>query len=187
MAIDFPASPSVNDTHTDNGSTWVFDGEKWNDDNSASVGMSNVVEDTTPQLGGTLDINGNYLSMTSSDLTIRDGSTIRFTFARTTGQFTATGDVTAFSDSRLKGNIEPINNALDKVSKLNGVTFSRNNEYRNRRYTGVIAQDVLKVLPEAVHLEENGYYSVSYGNLVGLLIESIKELKEEINELKGEK
>ena len=96
------------------------------------------------------------------------------------------GNVTAYSDERLKENIEVIPNALDKVLTLKGVTFDRT-DVEIERQTGVIAQDVLKVLPEAVSIDTNanGMYSVAYGNMVGLLIEAIKELKAEVEELKN--
>jgi hypothetical protein len=75
-----------------------------------------------------------------------------------------------------------IENALDKVDHLRGVLFTRISN--NKESTGVIAQDLLSVMPEAVTTDTNGYYSVAYGNLAGLLIEAIKELKKEINNLK---
>ena len=90
-------------------------------------------------------------------------------------------DITAFSDRRKKSNIERIENALDKVSQLNGYTF----DYNGERKTGVIAQEVKEVLPEAVYGSEDTTYSVAYGNLVGILIEAIKELKNEIDQLKN--
>jgi hypothetical protein len=83
-------------------------------------------------------------------------------------------DITAFSDRRLKTEIKPIENALEKVKKLSGYTFMKN----SRQSTGVIAQEVLEVLPEAVHGSEETMYSVAYGNMIGLLIEAIKELSE---------
>ena len=103
------------------------------------------------------------------------------------------GNVTAYSDIRVKKNIERIPNALDKVCQLNGYTFERTDvKFDNEgaptvpvKQTGVIAQEVLKVLPEAVTGDEESHYSVAYGNMVGLLIEAIKELKAEIDELKG--
>jgi hypothetical protein len=102
------------------------------------------------------------------------------------------GNVIAYSDRRVKTNIKHIPDALAKVCKLNGYTFDRTDvEYDEFgipmtpvRQTGVVAQEVLEVLPEAVHGDEEGHYSVAYGNMVGLLIESIKELKAEIEELK---
>lgn len=99
----------------------------------------------------------------------------------TSGNLTMTGNVTAFSDARLKKNIEIIPDALNKVEQLRGVTFNRIEN--NERGTGLIAQDLQKVLPEAVLTDENGTLSVAYGNVVGLLVESIKELKAENDEL----
>lgn len=93
----------------------------------------------------------------------------------------SSGDITAFSDIRLKTNIEKIDNALDKIAQISGYTYDMN----NKRSTGVIAQEVEKVLPEVVQNREDGYKTVAYGNMIGLLIEAIKELKEEIKEIKN--
>jgi len=100
--------------------------------------------------------------------------------------WTAAGNITAYSDIRIKTNIEKITGALDKVDQLNGYTFDRT-DVKTARQTGVIAQEVLKVLPEAVMGTEEDTYSVAYGNMVGLLIEAIKELRAEVTELKGMK
>ena len=100
------------------------------------------------------------------------------------GDFTATGNVTAFSDERLKENVETIEGALDKVSQMRGVTYKFKSELNDgQRGTGVIAQEMQQVMPEVV--QDGEYLSVAYGNLVGVLIESIKELKAEIEELKN--
>jgi hypothetical protein len=102
------------------------------------------------------------------------------------GNMTAAGNVTAYSDIRLKDNIELIENALEKVAQLNGVTFTRkDHEDKNRRHAGVIAQEIEKVLPEVVSEDNEGIKNVAYGNMVALLIEAIKELKGEIEELKS--
>ena len=105
------------------------------------------------------------------------------------------GNVTAYSDIRVKENLQIIPNALEKVKKLNGYTFDRtdiesDNEGNTarKRQAGVVAQEVLKVLPEVVTGNENnpdGHLSVAYGNMVGLLIEAIKEQQEQIEELKA--
>ena len=89
-------------------------------------------------------------------------------------------DITAFSDKRFKSNIERIENALDKVCQMGGYTF----DHRGERKTGVLAQEVKEVLPEAVYGSEETTYSVAYGNLAGILIEAIKELRNEIQQLK---
>jgi hypothetical protein len=103
------------------------------------------------------------------------------------GAATFNNDVTAFSDARLKENVETIDNALDKVCAMRGVTFNRIDNKGGGRQMGVIAQEVQDIVPEVVKVndDEDNTLSVSYGNLVGVLIESIKELKAEIDELKG--
>ena len=101
------------------------------------------------------------------------------------GSITATGDITAFSDRRLKSEIERIEGGLEKVSKINGYTYIQN----NKRSTGCVAQEVMEVLPEAVLEVYNGtaeetLYTLAYGNLAGLFVEAIKELKGELDALK---
>jgi hypothetical protein len=112
------------------------------------------------------------------------------------GDFHADANViahsTTVSDERLKENIEKIENATDKVSQLNGYTFNYKKD--GRKGAGVIAQEVEKVLPSAVMEKQLplknddgvAYKIVEYDQIIGLLIESIKELKQEINSLKGE-
>jgi hypothetical protein len=97
---------------------------------------------------------------------------------------TVTGEVTANSDERIKTNIKTIENALDKVSQLRGVEYDRTDVELHQ--IGVIAQEVEKVIPEVVRTNEDGIKSVAYGNLVAVLIESIKDLKGEISELRAE-
>jgi hypothetical protein len=97
------------------------------------------------------------------------------------GTITCT-NVIATSDERLKINIRVIENALDKVNQLRGVLFTRISD--NEENIGVIAQDLIPIIPEAVRLHPNGYYGVAYGNLVGLLIEAIKDLKKEVDFIK---
>tara|TARA_B100001778_G_scaffold4470_2_gene3820 strand:+ start:437 stop:2614 length:2178 start_codon:yes stop_codon:yes gene_type:complete len=99
------------------------------------------------------------------------------------GNFTATGNVTAFSDVKLKKNVEVIPDALDKVSQVRGVTFDRT-DIKTPRQTGVIAQELEAVLPEAVITGPDGTKAVAYGNVIGLLIEAIKELQYEIYTIK---
>ena len=100
------------------------------------------------------------------------------------GTIRATGDVIAYSDARVKDNVETITDALEKVISLRGVSYTRKDTDDKSRKIGVIAQEVLSVIPEVVSQDENGNYSVSYGNVVGLLIEAIKEQQKQIDELK---
>lgn len=107
------------------------------------------------------------------------------------GDLHVDGDVVAYSttvsDKRLKDQIEPIKNALSKVNEINGVTFVRKKD--GEASAGVIAQDVLEVLPEAVKSktlplykenDEQEYYLVEYDAVTGLLVEAIKELSEKV-------
>jgi hypothetical protein len=112
----------------------------------------------------------------------------------TSGEIRATNNVTAYysSDKRLKDNVQTIENALNKVSQIRGVEFDWNNlqepedGYFVRKHDiGVIAQEVEKVLPEVVGTREDGIKAVKYDRLVPLLIEAIKELKAEIDNLKS--
>lgn len=132
--------------------------------------------------------NGIYFESYGGGWRMTDSTYIRAYNSKTiytAGNILASGNITAYSDIRHKKDLIKIDGALEKVGKLNGYTYTRiDNE---KRYTGVVAQEVLDVLPEAVHEEEDGHYSVAYGNMVGLLIESIKELKLEIDELKKSK
>ena len=96
---------------------------------------------------------------------------------------TGDGEFTFFLSKRFKkANIVTIDNALDTVTKLRGVQFNKIGE--DKKSVGVIAQEVLKVLPEVVAHDRKDMYSVAYGNMVGVLIEAIKELNAEVKELK---
>ena len=94
---------------------------------------------------------------------------------------TAVGDIEGAdfiipSDRRFKTEITHIPNALDKIKQISGCTY----KVGDKPSAGVIAQEILKVLPEVVHTREDGYYAVSYHGLIGLLIEAVKELSEKV-------
>jgi hypothetical protein len=105
------------------------------------------------------------------------------------GTITATGDITAFftSDRRHKNNIQTIPNALEKVSKLNGVTWEWNDDVnevtKSTPKTGLIAQEVQEVLPEVIKTREDGFLALDYSKMVGLLVEAIKEQQTTISNL----
>jgi len=116
-------------------------------------------------------------------------------FDQNDGSIIAGGNVTAYSDIRVKENVQVVTLPIQKVMAMRGVTFTRNDEQSGRRYVGVIAQEVEKVLPEVVFLsdesDKDSSKTVAYGNIVGLLIEAIKEqqlqiaaVSAEINSLK---
>ena len=134
---------------------------------------TNTDTDTTYTAGNGLTLTGTEFKMSGSY----------------TGDFTASGDVTAYSDERLKSNITTIEDALDKVKAMRGVMFDKTNSLTGelRQSTGVIAQETEEVLPEVVHNDDNtGYKSVAYGNIVGVLIEAIKEQQSQIEDLTKE-
>jgi hypothetical protein len=110
------------------------------------------------------------------------------------GALYATDDIVAYSDRRKKTDIITIDNAVEKVSQMRGVYYTKIGDEAGGRKTGVIAQEINEVLPEVVtYAQDVDEYGVSYGNIAGVLIEAIKEqqkqiadLKEEIKKLKGE-
>lgn len=93
------------------------------------------------------------------------------------GNIRAAGEIASQSDERLKSNIKLISDPVDKVKNLKGVTFIFKAD--NRPSTGLLAQDVQSVIPEAV-VHDGEYLYVSYGNLLGLIVEAIKELDQKI-------
>jgi hypothetical protein len=127
--------------------------------------------------GDGLELNGGSLGVNATPHT-------------TDGVIRASNDVIAYysSDERLKENVKPIENALDKVSKIRGVEFDWivNEEiHPNEGHdVGVIAQEIEKVLPEVVETRASGYKAVKYEKIVSLLIEAINEQQQQINELK---
>jgi hypothetical protein len=123
--------------------------------------------------------NNAALSIGKNSVTFNPGSANGGIYAYNTDTFTAQ-DFIARSDSRIKDNIVTIDSALDKVMGMRGVYYDDKDGTHN---VGVIAQEVERVLPEVVHTDENDMKSVSYGRIVGLLIEAIKEQQEIIKKL----
>ena len=114
------------------------------------------------------NMTGNYAGLQVGNLYIN-------------GTATATTDVVVTSDRRLKTDIKRIEGALDKLTKINGYTYTHNEQASS----GCMAQEVKEVLPEVVRGSEDTVYALAYGNMAGLIIEAIKELKGEIDELKS--
>jgi hypothetical protein len=161
------------------------------DENAAAVAyITNTLTDGSATTGGglifaTRPSNGSI----ASRLEISDNGNVTIyapvsgTSLYVNGDIYATGTITQGSDERLKTNVKTIEGALDKVSAMRGVSFTRKDT--GQRDVGVIAQEVSSVVPEVVHEDENGYLSVAYGNMVGVLIEAIKELRDEVLKLKA--
>ena len=102
------------------------------------------------------------------------------------GTIRASQDIIAFSDSNHKCNIEPLTDSMEKIKALNGYTFNFKTNLE-KRHVGVLAQEVEQVLPEAVYTApEDGKKSVAYGNMVALLIEGVKNLEKQIQDIKDQ-
>ena len=138
-------------------------------------------------------LNVSELNVTTSDgnfiLKGNDGGSIITALTvnmAAAGAATFNNDVTAFSDKRLKTDISNIENGLDKVMQMQGVKYKRNEVKKAQKKIGVLAQDMEAILPEIVLTadDEMQTKSVDYGKITAVLIEAIKELKAEIDELK---
>ena len=104
-----------------------------------------------------------------------------------TGDAIFSGNVTAYSDRKLKTNIENIDDSLSIVNSLNGVRYNWvDDEAGVGRQVGLIAQDLQEVLPEVVSEDENGHLTVAYSNITGVLVEAIKELSSKVETLQSE-
>ena len=110
----------------------------------------------------------------------------------TTGRIDATNDIVAYSSSdiRFKENIQPIQNALEKINQIGGYEFDWKEENKiehgyEGHDLGVIAQEIEAIAPELVQTRENGYKAVKYDKLVSVLIQAIKELSQKINDLEN--
>ena len=168
MATDTEVASAISAITIGNGSMTV----------TAGAGMTGGGSFTANQTGNssvTLNaIAGNGITVNADSIQMSGSYT---------GSFVATGDITAYSDESLKTNIQTIDGALGKVEAVRGVTFERLED--GSVSTGVVAQELHAVLPEAVKTDENGLHHVAYGNITGLLIEAVKELSAEVKELKN--
>lgn len=117
----------------------------------------------------------------TSGAVVENVSSTKLTFNPSTGLLTST-DYNSSSDKRLKKEIKTVDNALDKVIKLRGVAFTWKES--DQKAIGLIAQEVQKVLPDVVNADETGYLGVRYTNIIGVLVEAIKEQQDQINTLK---
>lgn len=158
-------------------------GSQGNQGTQGTTGLQGV----TAAIGNTYIAVGNTTSIAGDTNLTWNGSVLNVN-----GEIRAIGEITAYygspSDIRLKTKIESINNGLEKVISLSGVTYDWNelagHRYGGLREAGVIAQEIQKVLPEAVVEKEDGFLTVKYDRIIPLLIQAIKELSTEVNELK---
>src|SRR6056300_1529040 len=132
-----------------------------------------VISKTDSAITSNLEVGTSNLFVDTQTGRVGVGTTTPSYPLHVIGNIYGTGNITAYSDKRAKSDIVKIENALDKIDQLNGYTYTMNDE----RYTGLIAQEVLPVLPEAVVGSEETSYAIAYGNMMGLVIEAIKELR----------
>ena len=207
-----------------NGSTWVAEsGSTARTSLGVAIGSDVQAYDADlTAIGGLAKTNSNIIVGNGSTWVAESGATARTSLglgtannvefedtrvdsfgvgtaaSGTTGEIRATNNVTAYysSDKSLKENIKNIENPLEKISQINGVTFDWTEDYikehggeddyfLRKNDVGVIAQEIEKVLPQVVATREDGTKAVKYDRIVALLIESVKELKKEIELFKN--
>jgi len=203
VSSDKIAAGAVGNSELDNNATYEMGGLEVDqiafDGNQITVASGSLTFDVNADL--VVDVDGgdvllrdngtNFGSITASgsNIQIKSGTTTMLTGSGANANFAgaveAAGDITAFSDVRLKENISTIENALDKVDNLRGVNY--NMKGNDDAKIGVIAQEVEEILPQVVRTSDDEMQtkSVDYGKLCAVLIEAVKELKKEVEELKG--
>ena len=116
-------------------------------------------------------------------INIDESTDLPLTYAlEVSGSIRASQGVLANSDERLKDNIDTIDGGLELIEEIRGVSFNWNNQ--EEKQLGFIAQELKEVLPEVVEQDKKGFYTVNYSAVVPVLVEAVKELKAEIEELK---
>ena len=175
---DSTKAPTASPTFTGTVSSPTF-----NATSVTSGGFQGIDADTitAPSFTWTSDLDTGMWHAGVNQIGFSTGGVNRFTIDAS-GNVTATGNVTAYSDVRLKSNIQTIESGLDKVCAMRGVTFEKD----GAAGLGVIAQEVEQVIPEVVFTDAEGMKSVAYANLVGVLIEAIKELKDKVESLEAQ-
>ena len=172
--------------------------------NTGTGSITIATASNTSQNGfaGGIDIStGNSPASTTNNITLRTGTNsaqggninLNATgLVIVNGSGTYSGTWTQASDQRFKKEVEPIKDAINKITQLNGISYEFNTSdfpeknFANGRQIGLIAQEVEKIFPELVKTDPEGYKSVAYQNLVAVLIEAVKEQQKSIDQLKNE-
>jgi len=156
---------------TSNGSAWISSA-------AGGGGGVTIADDTTTNSSAYYPM---LATVTTGSLSTSNVSSTKLTFNPSTGLLTST-DYNSSSDKRLKKSIKTVGSALEKVEALRGVTFTWKDS--NTPAIGMIAQEVQEVLPEVVTTDDDGYLGIKYTNVIGVLVEAIKELKAEFEAYK---
>lgn len=172
--------------------TWKISGSRG--------GYSGIYHDSGGDVvGGMFDSSGNggdwnastgwhYYYHRGNDCLAISGSTTSSAYeAYVHGDLYATGNITAYSDARIKENVVTIDSALEKVESMRGVYYNKIDDPDKTKEVGFIAQEVNEVIPEAVtYAEDVDQYGVKYANITALLVESVKELSQQVKDLQAE-
>ncbi|NOT77906.1 MAG: tail fiber domain-containing protein [Bacteriovoracaceae bacterium] len=140
-------------------------------DATEDVGVISAVNSGTSWKNLSLNPNGGNVGI---GLTVPDEKLVVFN-GSTTGKYTATG-WTHSSDKRLKHDINPLENSLEKILMLKGVEYKFNKDPENKTQIGFIAQDVEPLFPEVVETDNKGFKSMVYSNLIAPLVEAVKAI-----------
>lgn len=197
---DFSTIYNVDDIQVSGSAVTTSTSETWA---KSGGSLSNIyysrgsvgINTTTPTEGYKLDVNGSaYVraGFSTSNILVSDtaGTPTEGFKLDVQGNILSSGTMKASqflvnSDRRLKENIEPIANSLEKLDALQGYTYTYINDSNQQRHMGLMAQEVEAVLPEVVMTDAyTGYKSIAYPNMVAFLVETVKELRAEVNALK---
>ena len=143
------------------------------------IGNSNITtrndNEMTVQIAGKCLIGSNDIEITNLNNNYFSNTLI------VCGSIYATKDIYNDSDISYKYNIKIIEDPLEKINKINGYTFNRNDADDNNRYSGLIAQEVIKVMPEVITIKPDGKFRIIYTNLAGLFVEAIKKIDKKVD------
>jgi hypothetical protein len=181
MALNFPTSPVIDELYTLNDRVWKYNGTAWQlvGDVILPASESTLINATSTTANGTyypVFVAGSGSNQTAL---VRTTAT-SFSFNPSTGEV-ASVDFNSLSDLTLKKNIEPITNSAEIISQLNPVSFDW--RHADKKSFGFIAQEIEKILPEIVS-DSNGKKSLSYLQLIPFLVQAIKDMQKEIDDLK---
>lgn len=141
-----------------------------------------TIQSSTSERSITLGSSGGYYFGNAANAGWKNSGGTSLVYWDFSGNFTAAANITAYSDARLKTNVRTIDSAVELIEKLRGVYYDRIDS--GEASIGVIAQELRDVFPQAVR-DNDGTLSVAYGNLVGPLIEAVKELSARLSKLEA--